>query len=400
MGESSHDYVIVGAGLAAASAVEGIRQHDRSGSILMLGIERDPPYDRPPLSKQLWSGAQKLEGISRHPATFYSENGVDMRLGTKAVAVNPASRALTASENTTCRYKKLLLATGGSPRRLSIPGGDLEGLSYFRTVQDYRSLRSAADRSRSALVVGGGFIGSEVAAALCQRGLRVTMVFPGQWLGSRVFPEPLGRALTEAYRAKGVEVLTGDRPEAIARDKDGFRATTQAGRDLRTDLVVVGVGIEPSIQLAKSAGLTTGDGVVVDRFLRTSDPNIYAAGDVAHYPDALLGPRRVEHWDNALNQGKQAGANMAGAGAPYEYTPFFFSDLFEFGYEAVGEVDARLETFADWQEENKAGVVYYLRDGRVRGAMMCNLFEKVEAARSMIRRNERVGPNNLRGAIR
>ncbi len=400
MVERSHDYVIAGAGLAGAAAVEGIRQHDPSGSILLVGDERDPPYDRPPLSKQLWTGAQKLDGIFRHPEAYYAEQHVEVRLGAKAVGLDPPSRTLTLADGSACRYKKLLLATGGTPRRLNIPGGDLDGVSYFRTVQDYRDLRVAANRARSALVVGGGFIGSEVAAALAQAGLRVTIAFPGQWLGARVFPESLGRTITAAYRAKGVEVLAGHKPTSIAHDQSGFRTVTQAGADIRSDIVVVGIGIEPNVEAARAAALNVGNGVVVDSFLRTSDPNIYAAGDVAYFPEAVLGPRRIEHWDNALNQGKHAGANMAGAGKPFEYMPFFFSDLFEFGYEAVGEVDSRLETFTDWQEENKTGVVYYLRDGRVRGAMMCNLFERVEAARALIRRADGVEKKDLVGAIR
>jgi NADPH-dependent 2,4-dienoyl-CoA reductase/sulfur reductase-like enzyme len=316
------------------------------------------------------------------------------------VALDPVSHTLTDADGATYRYKQLLLATGGTPRRLGIPGGDLYGVSYFRTVQDYKHLRRAADGAQSALVVGGGFIGSEIAAALSQRGLRVTMVFPGRYLGSRAFPDSLGRAITAEYRTKGVEVLAGDKPLSIARHKEAYRTTTQGGRDIVSDLVVVGIGIRPNTQLAQVAGLETGNGIMVDQFLRTSDPDIYAAGDVAYFPDPVLGPRRVEHWDNALSQGRHAGGNMAGAGAPFVHMPFFFSDLFEFGYEAVGDTDARLETFADWQEENKTGVVYYLRDGLVRGVMMCNLFERVDAARALIQQGERVRPNDLLGAIR
>lgn len=400
MRDHSDPYVVLGAGLAAASAVEGIRRLDSNGSILLIGAEQEPPYDRPPLSKQLWSGAKTMEEIFLHPGTFYAEQGVELRLGTNIVALDPVSHTLRDADSAIYRYKKLLLATGGTPRRLSIPGGDLDGVSYFRTVQDYKYLRRAADAAQSVLVVGGGFIGSELAAALSRRGLRVTMVFPRQYLGSRVFPESLGRAITAEYRAKGVEVVAGDRPLAIARHKEGYRTTTQGGRDIVSDLVVVGIGIEPNIQLAEAAGLKTGNGVVVDQLLRTSDPDIYAAGDVAYFPDRVLGPRRVEHWENALSQGKHAGANMAGAGEPFGHIPFFFSDLFEFGYEAVGDTDARLKISTDWREENKTGVVYYLRDGLVRGAMMCNLFERVDAARALIQRGERVKPNELRGAIR
>jgi NADPH-dependent 2,4-dienoyl-CoA reductase/sulfur reductase-like enzyme len=205
--------------------------------------------------------------------------------------------------------------------------------------------------------------------------------------------------LTDHYRSKGVEVLSGDAPVSIERNGSGFVARTRAGREIQADLVVAGIGVTPNIELAQAAGITTRDGVLVNDFLQTSDPDVYAAGDIALFTEAHLGQRRIEHWDNALSQGKQAGRNMAGAREPFTYMPFFFSDLFEFGYEAVGDVDSRLEAFADWQEENKTGVIYYLKDGRVRGAMMCNLFGKVDAARELIQRPGRVTAAGLRGAI-
>jgi NADPH-dependent 2,4-dienoyl-CoA reductase/sulfur reductase-like enzyme len=263
------------------------------------------------------------------------------------------------------------------------------------------TLRAGAAEGKSALVIGGGFIGSELAAALSVNKLAVTMIFPSPWLVSRVFPESLGRHLTEAYRARGVEVLAGDVPTSIRPDGDGYAARTRAGREVRADLVVAGVGIAPDVSLARSAGLATGDGVTVNQFLQTSDPDIYAAGDVAFFPDPILGPRRIEHWDNAISQGKHAGRNMARADEPFTDMPFFFSDLFDFGYEAVGQVDSRLRTVADWQEENRTGVIYYLDDDRrVRGVMMCNVWEKVDAARALIRRGTPVTDEELRGAIR
>lgn len=400
MAERAYSYIVVGAGPAASAAVDGIRERDARGSILLIGAEADPPYDRPPLSKQLWSGAKQIEEIFLHNRAFYAQHGIELRLGTEVVALDPAAHTVRDGGGASYRYEKLLLATGGTPRRLAIPGGDLEGLCYFRTVDDYRRLRSAASEGKSALVIGGGFIGSEIAAALRTTGLTVTMVFPGQWLVSRVFPESLGRALTAEYRAKGVEILAGDKPLAIERDGHRYRTRTEAGRVIVSDLIVVGIGVAPNTALAQNAGLETGNGVIVNQFLQTSDRDIYAAGDIAYFPEAVLGPRRIEHWDNAVSQGKHAGRNMAGARQPFTYIPFFFSDLFEFGYEAVGDTDSRHEVFADWQEENKTGVIYYLRDGRVRGAMMCNLFGKVDAARALIQRTERVNVQDLRGAIR
>jgi 3-phenylpropionate/trans-cinnamate dioxygenase ferredoxin reductase component len=396
---SDHSYIIIGTGLSGASAVEGIRERDQQGSILLLGAEKDLPYDRPPLSKQLWTGGKTIAEIVLHDEAFYKSNNVDLRLGTEVAQIDLEGHSVTDNRGNTYRYQKLLLATGATPKRLNIPGGYLEGISYYRTLPDYRQLRREAVEGKSALVIGGGFIGSEIAASLRANKLAVTMAFPSLWLVSRVFPESLGRYLTELYRAKGIEVLAGDVLVSIGGDGRAYVARTRGGREIRADLVVVGIGVVPNVALACAAGLTAGDGVPVNEFLQTSNSDVYAAGDIAFFPEANLGPRRIEHWDNALNQGKHAGRNMAGAGEPFTYMPFFFSDLFEFGYEAVGEVNSRLETFADWQEENKTGVIYYLKDGRVRGAMMCNLFGKVDAARELIKRTDRLTPADLRGAI-
>jgi 3-phenylpropionate/trans-cinnamate dioxygenase ferredoxin reductase component len=398
--QDSYSYIIVGAGLSGAAAVEGIRERDPRGSILLLGAEKDLPYDRPPLSKQLWTGSKTVAEIVLHDDAFYKTSAVDLRLGIEVTQIDPAAHTIRDNQGNTYRYKRMLLATGGTPRRLTIPGGDLEGISYYRTLEHYRRLRGAAVAGQSALVIGGGFIGSEMAASLRASGLAVTMVFPSSWLVSHVFPESLGRYLTEQYRAKGVEVLTGDEPLSIERDGSGYLTRTRAGREIRTDLVVAGIGITPNISLAQSVGLSTGNGVIVNEFLQTSAPDIYAAGDIALFPEVGFGPRRLEHWDNAVNHGKHAGRNMAGANEPFTYIPYFFSDLFEFGYEAVGDIDSRLTTFADWQEENKTGVIYYLDGDRLRGAMMCNVWGQVDTARALIQKAKPVSMEILRGAIR
>jgi len=397
--QDSYSYVIVGAGLSGAAAVDGIRERDQRGSILLLGAEKDLPYDRPPLSKQLWTGGKAVEEIVLHDEAFYKKNAVDLRLGIEVTQIDPAAHTIRDNQGNTYRYERMLLATGGTPRRLTVPGGDLEGISYYRTLEHYRRLRGGAVAGKSALVIGGGFIGSEMAASLRANKLAVTMVFPSSWLVSCVFPESLGRYLTEQCRAKGVEVLTGDEPLSIQRDGSGYMTRTRAGREIRTDLVVAGIGITPNISLAQSAGLSTGNGVIVNEFLQTSTPDVYAAGDIALFPEVGFGPRRLEHWDNAVNQGKHAGRNMAGAREPFTYIPFFFSDLFEFGYEAVGDIDSRLTIFADWQQENKTGVIYYLDGDRLRGAMMCNVWGQVDTARALIQKAQPVSMETLRGAI-
>lgn len=401
MATQDWSYVIVGGGLAAASAVQGIREIDTSGGILLLTQEKHLPYHRPPLTKGLWSGKKTVEKIFVKDQAFYDQHGVQVAMGTSAKAVDPRQKTVTDDQGRTMHYEKLLLATGGTPRKLTISGGNFEGVCYFRYLDDYLKLREHATEGKTAVVVGGGFIGSEIAAALTLQGVHVEMLFPEAWLCSKVFAAGLGQAMQKQYQHRGIRIHSGDRPAAIARAGERFMVRTESGAQLKADLLIVGIGIEPSVGLARAAGLKLGDGILVDDRLQTSSADIYAAGDNACFPYAALGvTTRVEHWDNAQAQGKCAGRNMAGAEEAYTYMPFFFSDLFEFGYEAVGEVSSRLETFADWQKENDTGVVYYLRDGVLRGAMMCNVWDKVDQARDMIRHAQHVRPEELAGAIR
>jgi 3-phenylpropionate/trans-cinnamate dioxygenase ferredoxin reductase subunit len=400
MPENAYTYVIVGGGLAGASAGQEIRERDKNGSILMIGKEKHLPYDRPPLSKKLWFGQKKVEEIFLHDQKFYDQKQIRLVLGTKVVSIDANRKMVNDDQGNKYKYGKLLLATGGIPKTLPIPGGNLEGIYYYRYLDDYLRLRSEAQEGKSALVVGGGFIGSEIAAALNINKVDVTMIFPESHLVQRVFPDYLGQAIQQHYIQKGVKILTQDRPISFTQKGRRFLTYTDNGKQIESDLLIVGIGISPSVELAEKTGLQIDNGIVVNQFLQTSHPDIYAAGDNAFFPYSVMGQKmRIEHWDNALNQGKWAGRNMAGEDKPYEYLPYFFSDLFEFGYEAVGQIDSQLQTFADWQKENDTGVIYYLKDKKVRGAMMCNVWEKVDRARQLIKKSEQVTPENLRGAI-
>lgn len=396
----SYSYIIAGAGLAGTSAIEGIREYDKRGSILLLGKEKYLPYERPPLTKSLWFGKKKVEKIFVHTQEFYEQNSVEFILDNEVSSVDVQQKIITDSKGRKHKYGKLLLTTGGVPRRLPIPGGDLEGIYYYRYLDDYFELKRQTQEGKTATIIGGGFIGSEIAAVLNINKLKVTMIFPDAYLLERVFPSYLGNALEESYKTKGVEILSKERPAAITKREDKFVIKTESGKQIESDILVAGIGIAPETALAKAAGLNTANGIEVNSRLQTSNPDVYAAGDNAIFPCKALNEKiRVEHWDNAINQGKYAGRNMTGANEPYDYLPFFFSDLFEFSYEAVGEINPQLETFADWQEENRTGVIYFLKESKVRGVMMCNVWEKVDEARQLIMKAEQVVPENLRGAI-
>ena len=401
MAERGFDYVIAGAGQTGASAAAGIREIDKTSSVMLIGNEQTIPYERPDLSKKLWFGKKQIQDVFVYDSAFYVENGIEMVTGVELTGLDAAGKILTDNRGNDYRYGKLLLATGGIPRTLSIPGGDLWGLCYYRYIPDYLRIRRDTKERKSAVVIGGGFIGSEVAAALKMQEIDVTMVFPEQYIVGRVFPQALGERLQNLYIERGIKILNADTPTAIETSPAGYKVHTKNGAQLQADIVIVGIGIKPETSLAEKAGLTIENGISVDKYLRTSNPDIFAAGDNAFFEYIALGKKtRVEHWDNAANQGKQAGRNMAGANEPYEYMPYFFSDLFEFGYEAVGEIDSSIETFGDWQKELDTGVLYYMKDGNIKGVMTCNIYGKMDEARQLIRSGKQITPDDLRGAIR
>lgn len=374
-----YHYLIIGGGMTAAAAVSGIRQVDAEGKIGIIGQENHPPYSRPPLSKGLWKG-KPLEKIWRR---VEAQPGVTLHLGRKAIALDPKSKQVTDDQGTLYTYDKLLLATGGSPRQL--PFGK-EQIIYFRTLEDYQRLRAQVGEGKRFVVIGGGFIGSEIAAALASNGQKVTMIFPEAGIGGLLFPSDLSVFLNDYYREKGVQVLAGELVTHLEQKGEQLIVQTKSGQEILADGVVAGIGIQPNLDLARAAGLTMGDGIIVDEFLCTSHADVYAAGDVANFYNPLLERHlRVEHEDNANTQGKLAGYNMASnQPMPYHHLPFFYSDLFDLGYEAVGELNPKLEAFADWQQPYQKGVIYYLDQGRVRGVILWNVWGQVEAARQLI----------------
>jgi NADPH-dependent 2,4-dienoyl-CoA reductase/sulfur reductase-like enzyme len=387
-----HKYLIVGGGMTADSAVHGIRKIDQDGAIAMICEELHLPYDRPPLTKSLWKGAP-FESIWRNAHGL----NVAMHLGKKVVAIDPSKKTATDDVGNVYTYEKLLLATGGMVRRFP----DFDGsIIYFRAVDDYRRLRELSDRASDFVVIGGGFIGSEIAAALAMNDKRVTMIFPEGAIGARVYPPALAEFLNSYYQEKGVEVLASETVKSVRTTGGKSIVTTGNGREISADGVVAGLGILPNAELAAQAGLAVDNGIIVDEFLRTSNPDIYAAGDVANFNSAILGKRmRVEHEDNANTMGETAGRNMAGQMDAYRHQPFFYSDLFDLGYEAVGELDPSLEIVEDWKEPFRKGVIYYLQNGRVRGVLLWNTWGQVPAATELIADNATHTSETLLGRI-
>ena len=374
---ANYKYLIVGAGMTADAAVRGIRELDPSGEIGMIGNDQDPPYNRPPLSKNLWKG-KPLERIWRRTQEF----SVDLFLGRTVLSIEPEKKLVRDDQGTQYKYKKLLLATGGTPRRLPFGSQDV---IYYRTLDDYRHLRDMSERAERFGVIGGGFIGSEIAAALAMNGKKVTMFFPDSGIGARIYPAEISNYLNEFFRQKGVEIISGISVNDIQKQADAYHIITDKGEEFQVDGLVAGIGIQPNVELARTAGLQIGNGIVVDECLQTSHANIFAAGDVAEFNNPTLGKHlRLEHEDNANSMGKRAGRNMAGDCEPYTYLPYFYTDLFELGYEAVGELDSRMETVVDWKDPYKKGVVYYLADGRVRGVLLWNVWETIPSARNLI----------------
>jgi len=372
----SYRYLVVGGGMTGDAVCRGIRDVDDEGTIGLVGDEPVPPYKRPPLTKGLWSGGDE-EKIWRGT----EERRVELHLGRRIVSIDPAAGRAIDDAGDEYAYERLVLATGGTPRRLG--DGD-DGVVYFRTLDDYRRVRALSDSGASFLVVGGGFIGSEIAAALRSQGRDVTMAFPGPGIGERTFPAELSRFVTDYYREKGVEVRTETRFESA----EGF------------DAVVAGLGIVPRTELAEAAGLPVDDGIVVDERGRVPGfDNVFAAGDVARFPIPALGRSgRVEHEDHANTHGRLVGGNAAGRDDRYEHLPFFYSDLFDLGYEAVGDVDSRNPTLQVWMEPYRKGVVAYTdADDRPRGFLLWNVWDKVEAARELILAAAPIGEDALRG---
>lgn len=368
----SYKYIIIGGGLAGGKAVDGIRQVDETGKVAVVTEELHLPYERPPLSKDYLRGKVGLEGVYVGEAGHYEAADAEVLTGVRATRLRPDKRLVELDDGGQLEYEKLLLATGGHAWRLPLPGNDLENVFTLRKIEDSDSIREAAGEGAHALIMGGSFIGCEVAASLRQLGTQVTMVFPESRLLERIMPVALSDLLFAKYRDEGVEVFPGTVSEGLEGDGKVERAKLDNGKMLDVDLVVMGVGIRLNTELADEAGLTLNEqgALVVDEQLRTSDPDIYGAGDIAAWPDPTFGEQlRVEHWDVARRQGRRAGQNMAGEEKAYTALPYFFSDLFDLSFEVWGNLNSWEETVVRGSLGKGKFATYYFDEGRLVGVL-------------------------------
>ena len=388
----NYTYLIIGGGMTSDAAVAGIREVDPSGSIGLISAETHPPYNRPPLSKGLWKG-KPLESIYRQTSKMNAE----IHLGRIVKSIDNHSKQVKDDQGQSYGYQKLLLATGASPREL--PYGKDE-IIYFRTLDDFQHLQKLSEKSGRFAVIGGGFIGSELASALADHKQEVVMIFPEKGIGALIFPPDLAIFLNDFYRQKGVDIQAEELVSDVERRGNELALKLKSGREILVDHVVAGIGIQPNISLAEDSDIEVDNGILIDKYMQTNQADISAAGDVANFYNPVLDMRlRVEHEDNALTSGEIAGRNMAGEAVAYDHLSSFYSDLFELGYEAVGELNPNLETFSDWQEPFNKGVVYYLNEGRVRGVLLWNVWDQVDPARELITEPGPFSPEDLKGRL-
>ena len=382
---SDRTHVIVGASLTGARAAATLREEGFEGRVVLVGAETERPYERPPLSKDYLRGEAGRDRLYVHDEDFYGEQQIELRLGRSAETLDTARRELELEGGERLRYDRLLLATGAEPRRLSIPGSDLEGVLYLRSVEDSDALRERFRHSRSVVVVGAGWIGSEVAASARQRGLEVTVIDPTAVPLERVLGTEVGAVYRDIHTDHGVRMLLGTGVDAIEGAQVVERVRTGDGHEVDCDLVVVGVGVEPRTSLASQAGLALDDGIAVDERLQTSAPGVFAAGDVANAHHPFYGDRiRVEHWANALNQGPAAARNMLGKSAAYERLPYFFSDQYDVGMEYTGYARRWDRVVFRGDPASREFIAFWLVRDQVVAGMNVNVWDVTDPIRRLI----------------
>jgi 3-phenylpropionate/trans-cinnamate dioxygenase ferredoxin reductase subunit len=366
------DIAIVGGGLAAAAAAENYRKAGGTGSVALFSQESDLPVHRPPLSKEYLRGEEAREKVFVQPADFYSDQQIAVHLDTRIDGVNLDAKLLHLAGGEDVPFGTLVIATGARPRRLPVPGADLPGVFYLRSLTSAEQLMQAAATADRAVIIGAGFIGAEVAATLTQRGIACTVVEMAPRMWARLVPPVVAEFIQGYFEARGVSFRFGTGVTALQGTGRLESVLLTDGTSLAADLVVAGVGVALNTQLAEQAGLPVDGGIVVDEYFTTSHPDIYAIGDVASIPDPIGGRRHLEHWDNALNQGRSLGKALAGQREPFDHVAYFFSDLFDLSLNMIGYPEGWDDIIVRGDPAGVAFTTIYLRDGVVRAALMIN----------------------------
>jgi len=386
MPDRSVDFLLVGGGMASAHCAAELRKRGSEGSILLAGREPEPPYERPPLSKEYLRGEAARADAHVNPASWYEENTVELRTGANVMSLDPEARRAKLQGGEEVAFEQALIATGAMVNILRVEGAENEGIHYLRAFGNADAIRADAEAAEHVVLVGGSYIGAEAAASLTAGGTRCTIVTIEDTVLSRTFGEAAGRWFHELLESKGVTVHGGEELEAYEGDGRVRSVLAKSGLAVECDAVVVGAGVRPDTMLAERAGLETSNGVACDARLRTSAPGIYAAGDCCSYESVVHGRRlRVEHWDVAMQQGMHAARNMLGAGEDYRVVPYFFSDLADWAsLEYVGPAHEWDEEL--WRGDRDAGEfsVWYLKDGRVAGCLSVGRPEDLAEARRML----------------
>ncbi|MET9400773.1 FAD-dependent oxidoreductase [Kitasatospora sp. NPDC002965] len=398
-GGTEHPYVIVGASLGGAKAAQALREAGYRGGIVLIGDEHERPYERPPLSKGYLLGKSAREKIYVHPPQWYAEHDVTLRLGTAVTAIDLAAHTVTLADHSQVEYAKLLLTTGSVPRRLPVPGADQDGVLYLRRVEDSDRIRAAFRSGGRIVVIGAGWIGLETAAAARAAGAEVTVLEAAELPLLRVLGREVAQVFADLHRDHGVDLRFGAKvAELTGEDGQVTGVRLADGSSVAADAVVVGIGIAPDTGLAEAAGLEIENGVKTDEHLRTSDPDVYAAGDVANAFHPQLGRHiRVEHWANAVNQPQTAARVMLGEDAAYDRVPYFFSDQYDLGMEYVGYVEPGGYDKVVFRGDVKAKefIAFWLKDGRVLAGMNVNIWDVVDPIRNLIRSQRTVDVDRL-----
>jgi 3-phenylpropionate/trans-cinnamate dioxygenase ferredoxin reductase subunit len=395
--------VIVGASLTGATAATALREGGYPSPITMVGDETFLPYERPPLSKAFLQGKVEQDALFVHPAEWYESNDVQLQLGTSAIRISSVDHTVDLSSGEQLGYRSLLLATGSTQRRLQVAGAGLSGVHYLRRIGDSMALRSAITTARHAVVVGGGWIGLETAAAMREASVDVTVIEPAEQPLLGVLGAEAAQVFAQLHRDKGVDLRTRTGVnEILGADGRVSAVALDNGDEVPADIVIIGIGATPNTDLAESAGLEVENGVLTDEYLRTSDPDIYAAGDIANAFHPLFGERiRVEHWANARKQGKAVAQTILGQGAPYEAVPYFFTDQYELGMEYTGYVDRKGYDDVVFRGDRSAGefMVFWLRQGAVLAGMGVNIWDQMPTVAELIRQGRTAGVTVSRDAL-